>query len=118
MTGPGTPPGSPPPPRRPGKEAVFLGRASYRQRRLRDLSRFLPVLGAVLFALPLLWPRGGGPEGTAATTSGALVYIFAAWAVLIAGAFVLSRLIRYGDGDREEEATAPAAEAEGAPGRW
>ncbi len=118
MTGPGIPPGSSLPPRPPGKEAVFLGRGSYRQRRYRDLSRFLPVLGAVLFALPLLWPRGTGADGAAAATSGALIYLFVVWAVLIFGAFLLSRVIRYGDADREEEAPGTAADGAGAPRRW
>ena len=74
----------------PGRRAVFLGRSSYRQRRLRDALKLLPVLGAVLWFVPLLWPRGA--EGT--TTSAALLWVFAAWAGLIVLAFGLSLVLR------------------------
>ena len=73
-----------------GRRPVFLVRASYRQRRLRDALRLLPVLGAILWFVPLLWPRGAGGM----TTSMALTYIFAAWAVLILLAVALSRRLR------------------------
>ena len=103
---------------RPGKEAVFLARGSYRQRRYRDLSRFAPVVGAVLFAVPLLWPRGTTPGVEPAATSGALIYIFTAWALLILSAFVLSRLIHYGDDEDEGEVPGPppASPTAAAPG--
>lgn len=75
--------------RRP-KPPVFLGRDSYRQRRVRDAARMLPVLGAVLFLLPLLWETG--EDG--ARNAQALIYIFAVWTVLAVLAFWLSRLLR------------------------
>ncbi len=84
----------PPPP-------VFLGRASYRQRRLRDGLRLLPILGLVLVMIPLLWPRAAAlPEGGAGVSNAfALIYLFAAWAVLIVLALVLSRRLRPEEGE-------------------
>ncbi len=35
---------------------LFLGRVSYRQRRLADAARLLPIFGAVLMGVPLLTP--------------------------------------------------------------
>ena len=71
-------------PRNPAPPPVFLERQSYRRRRLSDAARLLPLLGAALFAVPLLWPVA--PDGDPARqmpTSAALFYIFAVWAGLI-----------------------------------
>ncbi|WP_371039154.1 MULTISPECIES: hypothetical protein [unclassified Rhodosalinus] len=78
---------------------VFLQRELYRARRLADAARLLPILGACLFALPLLW-RGEGGE---VSTSRAMLYLFAVWALLILAAALLSRRLgdireRHGDG--------------------
>jgi hypothetical protein len=83
--------------RRP-KPPVFLGRESYRQRRIRDAARMTPVIGAVLWAVPLLWERG---TADGVRTSQALIYIFAVWALLIVIALVLSRLLRPDQDDTE-----------------
>jgi hypothetical protein len=77
--------------RPPAPAPVFLARASYRQRRLRDAALLLPVLGAVLFCVPLLWPQTGDDGQSSA---GALIYVFGAWAALIVCAFVVSRMLR------------------------
>ena len=82
----------PPPP-------VFLGRSSYRQRRLRDAARMLPVAGMVLWLIPLFWDRG--VEGT--RNSQALLYIFAVWIVLIVLAAVLARVLRPDNDDADRE---------------
>ncbi|GGL65030.1 hypothetical protein GCM10011392_19580 [Wenxinia marina] len=82
----GRPAGAP-----PAGRPVFLARSSYRQRRLRDALRLMPVLGAILFMVPLLWPTG---EGTGARTSAALVYLFVAWAGLACLAAGLAALFR------------------------
>lgn len=37
---------------------LFLARRAYRQRRLTDAARFLPLLGAFLFLLPIFWQPG------------------------------------------------------------
>ncbi|WP_407495544.1 hypothetical protein [Pseudooceanicola sp. MF1-13] len=70
---------------------LFLGRVSYRQRRLADAARVLPVIGGALMALPLLWPRGGA-EGTPATST-AMIYVFGVWALLTALSALLSALL-------------------------
>lgn len=61
---------------------VFLERQGYRRQRLMDAARLLPLIGAGLFAIPLLWP---GPNETDApySLSSAIMYIFGAWAFLI-----------------------------------
>ncbi len=67
------------------RSPVFLERDTYRRRRIMDAARFLPLLGAVLFAVPLLWPKPGDPAeaGEAVTMSTALFYVFGVWAGLI-----------------------------------
>jgi hypothetical protein len=39
----------------PERGPVFLARRTYRQRRLADAARMLPLAAGVLMALPLLW---------------------------------------------------------------
>jgi hypothetical protein len=70
---------------------LFLARAVYRRRRLRDAARLLPLVGVVLMVLPALWSGPPGQEG--ATQSGAgsdAVFIFAVWFLLIGGAALLA----------------------------
>ena len=68
---------------------VFLERETYRRRRIMDAARLLPLLGVALFALPLLWPTSQDPaQGEAVPMSSAVLYIFGAWAFLIALAFL------------------------------
>ena len=83
-----------PPAKAPAKPPVFLERASYRQRRLGDAAQFLPVLGAVLWFIPLLW-ASSGPETP--SKSGMVAYIFVIWLILIGLAAVLSRLLPESD---------------------
>ena len=62
---------------------LFLARAVYRRRRLRDAARLLPFLGVLLLLLPALGREGGrGSE--------AAIYVFAVWAVLILAAALLA----------------------------
>lgn len=82
--------------------SLFLERQSYRRRRVKDAARLLPLLGAALFAIPLLWP---GPDDAGAVTpvrmSDAILYIFAVWAMLIAVSALIGIRARYwtqGDG--------------------
>ncbi|KMK66514.1 hypothetical protein [Puniceibacterium sp. IMCC21224] len=67
---------------------LFLERQTYRRRRLMDAARFLPVLGLLLWAVPLLWQSG------VVASSGALIYIFGVWLTLVLAAFVLSFRLR------------------------
>jgi hypothetical protein len=77
---------------------LFLARASYRRRRLRDAARLLPILGAFLLLLPLLWT----PEGKISMTSGDMVFFFTVWLLLILAAAAFGRGLR-GGGDRPDE---------------
>ena len=78
---------------------LFLARGTYRQRRLRDAARLLPILGGVLWMIPLLWPRGADGQ----LVSVALLYIFGVWAGLTLLAFVLSRILREDQDQPSEE---------------
>jgi hypothetical protein len=67
-------------PRRP----MFLARIPYRRRRLRDAARLLPVFGAFLLILPVLWsPPGEGPDQGQRSMSGDVVYFFVIWGLLV-----------------------------------
>ncbi|MFZ1468917.1 MAG: hypothetical protein WAT09_08035 [Paracoccaceae bacterium] len=63
-------------PRRP----VFLARNPYRMRRLRDAARLLPVFGAFLMILPVMWSP---PDQALRVTSGDVVYFFLIWTLLV-----------------------------------
>ena len=78
---------------KPG-QPLFLARAGYRQRRLRDALRLLPIFGAILWIIPLSWPEG--PQDGHGN-AGALIYIFVVWALLIVAAFLMSRRLRPDD---------------------
>lgn len=74
------------PPRR-GKPPVFLERQSYRRRRAVDAARVLPLIGLLLWLVPLLWAE----EGDAAVrSSSAIIYLFGVWGLLVLGAVRLS----------------------------
>lgn len=79
---------------------VFLERSGYRQRRLRDALRMLPVLGAVLWFLPFF--RGGEPD-MAPGNDLMLVYIFGVWLGLIVLAWLLSLALRFDTGSEPRE---------------
>jgi len=70
---------------------VFLARRSYRRRRLIDMARLLPVVGAVLFLVPLLWESGA--TGATRALAQRAVYLFAVWFALVAAAAALSRAL-------------------------
>lgn len=79
---------------------VFLQRAGYQQRRLRDAAKLVPFLGLVLLTIPLSWQ---------AETVGAagVVYIFGVWLALIGLSAILSSRIQFdtpdSDGDTAEK---------------
>ncbi len=70
------------------REPIFLGRETYRRRRVIDAMRFLPVLGILLLFAPLL-----GGAAVARTTAATGLFVFGVWAGLIAGAAFLVRLL-------------------------
>ena len=76
-------------------EPLFLARRSYRRRRTGDAAYLIPVIGLVLMLLPILWPAGY-------RTSGAMIYIFLLWGVLILGMGFLSRILARGRPDGDE----------------
>ncbi|MEN8919067.1 MAG: hypothetical protein ABF254_10790 [Octadecabacter sp.] len=82
----------------------FLERSSYRQRRIRDGARLLPIVALVLMVLPLMWPRNS-PEQS--LTSSGIIYIFGLWMLLVVAAFLLTRVLRFSDPTRDEEARTP-----------
>lgn len=92
------------------RKHVFVERQTYRRRRLQDAARFLPIVGMVLFMVPLLWPRG---DGAGVGMSSALTYIFLCWAGLVGAAFVFSLYLRSDQTGDGSDVAAPS-EVDGA----
>lgn len=76
---------------------LFLARAVYRRRRLRDMARILPVIGLLLVLVPALGRNGNGDAAQLA------VYLFAVWAVLIIIAALLAPSLSQSEGEGERE---------------
>jgi len=83
----------------PHTQPLFLARRSYRRRRMMDAVRLLPVFGAVLMMMPMLWRPALTPEPD---TAHGLIYLFVVWLVLVLAAFVLSRGLAPALHDAEE----------------
>jgi hypothetical protein len=79
--------------RRP-KQPLFLVRAVYRKRRLRDAARMLPIFGFVLL-MPVLWN----------VSARGWIYVFSVWLGLILAAGFLAR--RLGQDVEEMRRDAP-----------
>ncbi len=77
---------------------LFLARAVYRRRRLRDAARLLPLMGVFLLVLPLLWSHGAADGAGQDWT-----YIFGIWAVLIALAAALAPGLAASDRDGAQD---------------
>ena len=81
---------------------IFLERRGYRQRRIVDAARMLPVIGLLLWLVPLVWPRAH-QEGTL-TTSSATLYVFLIWILLIVvGAFLAWKMTPSETADPSEQ---------------
>ncbi|MFW8593332.1 hypothetical protein [Cribrihabitans neustonicus] len=111
--------------------AVLTERQTYRRRRLMDIARLLPVLGALLFAVPLLWPDPDpypAPDVPAGMPmSAAITYVFVIWALLIAAGFGFGLAVKHwaahwtgggpdggsGAPGAADEAAGPGSEAHG-----
>ncbi|WP_420010590.1 hypothetical protein [Tateyamaria sp.] len=80
----------------PQQPPVFLERRSYRQRRLMDALRLLPIFGVLLWMFPLFWPATQDETAQAAPIpmSAAVIYVFVVWFVLIASSFALRQILR------------------------
>lgn len=83
------------------KPPLFLARAPYRQRRLRDAARLLPILGLFLLLLPLLWTHGDRTS----LSSGDVIYFFLVWVALIGVAAGFAPGLSQGDGLSKGEGT-------------
>ncbi len=70
--------------------SLFVEREVYRKRRMIDAARVLPILGAALFLLPVLWRS---PEGLGLPTTHLMGYLFGIWLLLTVGAAALSSYI-------------------------
>lgn len=88
---------------------LFLARRSYRRRRIMDAARLLPLVGLVLFLLPMLWHPGETPVPD---TARGMIYLFAVWAGLILAAAALARGLAPAL-DAEEEAEGSPETGEG-----
>lgn len=80
---------------------LFLARAVYRKRRLRDAARLLPVLGVFLLLIPGLW-AGDGPRSATAWAQD-WVYLLVVWAGLIIVAAVLAPGLAASDIDTDTD---------------
>lgn len=78
----------------PKKTPIFLERRGYRQRRLIDAVRLLPIVGMILLALPLLWRTD---DAQTAINADALIYVFGVWVLLIACSAFVSAFMRDDD---------------------
>ena len=89
-----------------GPPPVFLERRSYRRRRMMDALRLLPVVGVLLWLLPMFWPTASdGPEAPAPLAmSDAIVYVFCVWVALISGGAALWWALRPHGGGTEDPA--------------
>ncbi|WP_372885270.1 hypothetical protein [Shimia sp.] len=76
------------------RSPLFLERQSYRRRRLTDLTRMLPVIGALLWSVPLLWPSGGD---NSPRSSVAIVYLFGVWLGMVLLGALMAWLLKRAD---------------------
>ena len=70
------------------KKPLFLPPQGYRQRRLRDVARLLPILAGFLIILPMLW---GEESSDLRQTGSDGIYLFVIWLFLIIVAALLAR---------------------------
>lgn len=101
----------------PRDKPLFLARQGYRQRRMIDAARVLPVFGAFLLLVPVLWDPGGSaaPEpGPRLAERGA--YVFGVWGLLVLGAALLGRQLRDAASPADTPSDDPGVDpADGAP---
>ena len=89
--------------RRP-RAPLFLPRPEYRRRRLVDAARLLPVFGAFLVLLPILWaPAETGARDTARDG----IYLFVIWAILVGLAAWLAPGLADGADDGSDDELPP-----------
>lgn len=85
---------------------LFLAKSGYRRRRLNDAARLVPVFGAFLIFLPILWGPARTPEPDTAADG---LYLFGVWAGLIAAAAALAPGLRRNSGPEADAKPDPVA---------
>jgi len=80
------------------KGPLFVARDGYRLRRAKDAVRLLPILGAILILMPILWAGGSTRVG--------IIYLFVVWLGLIISALILSRRLKEPEDKSEDSDTA------------
>ncbi len=73
---------------------LFLARSSYRQRRLADAARAMPVFSAILLVLPLLW---SAPAAGSSSLAADLGYLLVLWLAMIAVTALLAQGLSQGE---------------------
>lgn len=73
------------------RSSVFLERQTYRRRRLIDWIKMLPLIGMVLWLVPLLWPTEGEHMVSSAD---AIIYVFAIWFILVLAKAISARALK------------------------
>ncbi|MCH2095761.1 MAG: hypothetical protein MK160_11680 [Rhodobacteraceae bacterium] len=81
------------------RTSVFLERQTYRRRRLVDAARLVPVLGLLLWLVPLLWPSEGDSRPAMST---AILYLFGVWIFLVVIKFLIARPLRSDPSDAQD----------------
>jgi len=93
-------------------DKLFLGRRSYRRRRLIDAARLLPVLGAFLFLVPLLW-QASRADAQQLSLAGQTLYLFAVWLGMVCAAGALAAALRPSDLNLRDRSADPGSEDRG-----
>lgn len=65
---------------------------------MRDVAWVLPVVGLLLFLVPLLWPKASPSHGT----SDAILFLFGVWFLLILCAAALARYLQFDPSGEDE----------------
>lgn len=87
------------------RASPFLARRAYRRRRLMDLARILPVLGAMGFVLPVMM-AGRDPESGMWFGPG-FAFFLMLWAALVGVSALIGRGLRPAITAPEESLSAP-----------
>ena len=91
---------------------LFLERRSYRQRRMMDALRLLPLVGLGLWMVPLLWPAAEAEAATPVKMSQAITFVFCVWVGLIVCTALLWSRVAAVSSDADAGADAEASEPE------
>lgn len=82
------------------RSSVFLERQTYRRRRLIDWIKILPLIGMVLWLVPLLWPTEGEDQVSSAD---AIIYIFVIWFILVVAKALSARALKSAENPEQDD---------------